>query len=129
MYTTQSLALFIKPSSYGNMGVSSIASVACLICCIIDPEAISPLSDHVQTRAKYRREIHQWLSMEMSTHLHNTTTSLVRCYRPASQPVNVRYGVVANISRSQHQLRDKFRGAQGSIPCTGVLLFLLVAGQ
>ena len=31
---------------------------------------------------------------------------------------HIRYGVVANISRS-HNLRDQFRGAQGSIPCTG----------
>ncbi|KAJ0142111.1 hypothetical protein HZ326_15064 [Fusarium oxysporum f. sp. albedinis] len=46
----------------------------------------------------------------------------------SSQQVTVRYGVVANISRS-HNLRDQFRGAQGSIPCTGVslLLFLLPA--
>ena len=34
----------------------------------------------------------------------------------------IRYGVVANISRS-HNLRDQFRGAQGSIPCTGVSFF------
>ncbi|KAJ0140387.1 Uncharacterized protein HZ326_16707 [Fusarium oxysporum f. sp. albedinis] len=33
----------------------------------------------------------------------------------------VRYGVVANISRS-HNLRDQYRGAQGSIPCTGDLV-------
>ena len=38
----------------------------------------------------------------------------------------VRYGVVANISRSQHQLRDQYRGAQGSIPCTGVSFFAFV---
>ena len=35
----------------------------------------------------------------------------------------IRYGVVANISRS-HNLRDQFRGAQGSIPCTGESSFL-----
>ena len=34
----------------------------------------------------------------------------------------IRYGVVANISRS-HNLRDQYRGAQGSIPCTGVSFF------
>ena len=34
-------------------------------------------------------------------------------------PIIFRYGVVANISRS-HNLRDQYRGAQGSIPCTGV---------
>jgi hypothetical protein len=36
-----------------------------------------------------------------------------------TQPISIRYGVVANISRS-HNLREKYRGAQGSIPCTGV---------
>jgi len=36
----------------------------------------------------------------------------------------IRYGVVANISRS-HNLRDQYRGAQGSIPCTGVTFCIL----
>jgi hypothetical protein len=41
--------------------------------------------------------------------------------------ITIRYGVVANISRS-HNLRDQFRGAQGSIPCTGECLhFLLIS--
>ena len=43
----------------------------------------------------------------------------------SNSPKAIRYGVVANISRS-HNLRDQYRGAQGSIPCTGVSLLLFL---
>jgi hypothetical protein len=54
---------------------------------------------------------HGIMSLNLSLHYHKIT---------------IRYGVVANISRS-HNLRDQFRGAQGSIPCTGECLLFLFA--
>jgi hypothetical protein len=65
-----------------------------------------------------KKDDSSWIKDSLSIMNANCKTSL--------QQVSIRYGVVANISRS-HNLRDQYRGAQGSIPCTGVLLLSIDA--